>query len=71
MAAAREYTVLIEEDEAGYLVAEVPALRACYTQARTLDELMERVREVILLCLEEQTDEVPPLRFVGVQRVTV
>jgi len=48
------FTVLIERDEDGYLVATVPALKSCYTQARTMEELMPRVREVIQLCLDEQ-----------------
>lgn len=48
------FTVLVERDEDGYLVATVPALKSCYTQARTIEELMPRVREVIQLCLEEQ-----------------
>lgn len=33
------FTVLIEQDEDGYYVATVPALKSCYTQARTLPEL--------------------------------
>jgi len=48
----REYTVVIEQDEAGYYVAEVPELEGCYTQAKSLDELMERVPEAIELCRE-------------------
>ena len=47
------FTVLIERDEDGYLVATVPALKSCYTQARTMEELMPRVKEVIQLCLDE------------------
>ena len=42
-----EYTVIIEQDEAGYYVAEVPELYGCHTQAKSLDELMVRVREAI------------------------
>jgi predicted RNase H-like HicB family nuclease len=52
--AKRKFTVLIEKDEDGYLVATVPSLRGCHTQARSLDTLMKRVREVIALCLEEK-----------------
>jgi len=37
----------------------------------SLDELMERVREAIALCLEVQADETGGLEFVGVQRVRV
>ena len=49
---AREFTVVIERDEEGYLVGSVPSLPGCHTQARSLDELMERIREAIHLCLE-------------------
>ena len=46
-----QFTVLIERDEDNYLVATVPSLKSCYTQARTMKELMPRVREVIQLCM--------------------
>jgi len=52
------FTVLIEQDEDGYYVATVPALKSCYTQAKTLEELYPRIKEVIELCLEE--DMSPP-----------
>ena len=68
---AQQFDVVVEKDAEGYFVATVPALPGCHTQARSLDELMERVKEAIELCLEVQ--ETPPERldFVGVQRVTV
>jgi len=62
----REYTVIIEQDEAGFYVGEVPELRSYYTQTRSVDELLERIKEVIHLC-EEQQAEQTALRFVGVQ----
>ena len=40
---ARGFTVVIEHDDEGYLVATVPALHGCYIQARSLDELKERL----------------------------
>jgi predicted RNase H-like HicB family nuclease len=48
----REFYVLIEQDEDGYFVGEVPQLRGCYSQGKTLDDLMNNIREVIQLCLE-------------------
>ncbi|MBT4482196.1 MAG: type II toxin-antitoxin system HicB family antitoxin [Candidatus Latescibacteria bacterium] len=45
-------TVLIEKDEDGFYVASVPALKSCYTQAKTLEELYPRIKEVVELCLE-------------------
>ena len=68
----REFTVVIERDEDGWLVGSVPALRGCHTQARDMEELLANVREAILLCLEvEQDDETDSLTLVGVHRVAV
>lgn len=68
----REYTVVIERDEEGYLVGTVPALRGCHSQARSMDQLLERIKEAIQLCLEEQADEGEhEMNLVGIQRVRV
>jgi predicted RNase H-like HicB family nuclease len=67
----REFNVIIEQDSEGYLVASVPELRGCHTQARSLDTLMKRVREAIELCLEVEGEEKRPTRFIGMQRVQV
>ena len=69
--AKREFSVIIERDEAGYYVATVPELRGCHTQAKSMDVLMRRVREVIDLCLEDADGDLPRNEFVGVQRVAV
>ncbi len=71
MKSKRKFTVLIEKDEEGYFVATVPALRGCHTQARSLDTLMKRVRDVIALCLEEEKSHPGALELVGIQQVTV
>ena len=63
-----EFYVVIERDEDGLYVGEVPQLRACYSQGRTIDELMTNMRDVIALCLEEEP-EYNPTEFVGVQRI--
>jgi predicted RNase H-like HicB family nuclease len=71
MRPSRKFTVVIEKDEDGYLVATVPALRGCHTQAKSLDTLMKRVREVISLCLEEDSNQPGALELVGIQQVSV
>ena len=48
----KQFKILIERDEDGYFVASVPTLPGCHTQAKTLPELTERVRDAIRLCLE-------------------
>lgn len=68
---SREFNVIIERDVEGYYVGSVPGLKGCHTQAKSLDELLVRVREAIELCLEAQGDKLEPLDFVGVQKVTV
>jgi predicted RNase H-like HicB family nuclease len=68
----REFTVIIQKDEEGYYVAEVPGLKGCHTQARSLDELMERVKEAIELCLEVYGEEAfEGLELIGVQKIAV
>ena len=67
----RQFDVVIERDEEGFYVASVPALPGCHTQAKSLDELMERVQEAILLCLEVHGEDTESLEFVGIQRVMV
>ena len=65
----RYFTVIIEKDEEGVYIAEVPDLKGCYTQGDTIEEVLKNIKEVIEMCLEEQV----PLNheFVGVQQVEV
>jgi predicted RNase H-like HicB family nuclease len=66
-----KFTVLIERDEDGYYLATVPELRGCHTQAKNLNALMKRVREVIKLCLEVEKCSVGSLELVGIHQITV
>ena len=67
---SREFYVMIEKDEDGFYIGEVPQLRGCYSQGKSLDELMENIEEVVRLCLEEEESDVLP-EFVGFQKVQV
>lgn len=49
----KEFYVIIECDEDGYYVGEVPQLKGCYSQGETIDELLLNIKEVIELCLED------------------
>ena len=40
-----DFSVLIERDEDGYYVANKPALKSCYAQAKTLEKLYPRIGE--------------------------
>ena len=63
----RNFKVLIEKDEAGFYVADIPEFQGCHTQAKTRGELMKRVKEVIGLCLEDNT----PIKNVEVKEVRI
>lgn len=67
----KQFNVVIEQDSDGYFVASVPELRGCHTQAKSLDELMERTKEAIELCLDAQGEDVVQNNFIGVQRISV
>ncbi len=49
----KEFYVVIKRDEDGIYIGEIPQLKACYSQGETVDELMQNIREVIAMCLEE------------------
>jgi len=69
------FQIIIERDEAGYYVAECPALRACYTQGKTYEEVIENIKDVIALCLEDlrsRKKSIPKqAEIIGVERVEV
>ncbi len=67
---SKTFNVVIERDADGYYIASVPSLRGCHTQAKSLDLLIERVKEAIELCLELEEDLVTN-EFIGIQQVSV
>lgn len=67
----RLFSVIIERDSDGFFIASVPEIHGCHTQAKSLDKLMERIKEAIELCLDVQDLGKEPLEFIGVQRVPV
>ena len=66
-----QFDVVIERDEEGYYVGSVPQLPGCHTQARSLDEVTQRIREAVELCLEVDGGHKQTLEFIGIQRITV
>jgi len=57
-----KYRVLIEQDEDGVYVAEVPALPGCISQDRTREDAVETIKEAIAVyheSLEAHDDPIP------------
>jgi predicted RNase H-like HicB family nuclease len=67
---SKEFYVVIERDEDGMFIGEVSQLKACYSQGETIDELINNMREVIEMCLEELEEE-SLTEFIGVQKVVI
>jgi predicted RNase H-like HicB family nuclease len=66
----KTFNVIIERDTEGFYVATVPELKGCHTQAKSLDVLLERIKEAIELCVE--VEDIPiTTEFVGLQRIAV
>ncbi|MEM2130385.1 MAG: type II toxin-antitoxin system HicB family antitoxin [Candidatus Bathyarchaeia archaeon] len=67
-----KFGVVVEKDENGYYVASVPELPGCHTQAKTLDEVMKRIKEAIQAYLEaEGMKNHGRTELIGVQFVEV
>ena len=49
--------VVVEQDEDGIYVADVPALQGCHTQGRTFEEALANIRDVIAMCIRELREE--------------
>ncbi|HLC31463.1 MAG TPA: type II toxin-antitoxin system HicB family antitoxin [Candidatus Nanoarchaeia archaeon] len=66
-----DFNVIIEQDEDGIYIARVPEIEGCYTQGKTLQEVIDRIKEAIEVCLEGDEEETRPMKFIGIQRVQV
>lgn len=49
--------VIIEKDETGYYVAEVPAFPGCFSQGETLAEAEKNIKEAVELWLEVMNEK--------------
>ena len=60
--------VIIDKDEAGYYVAEVPALPGCFSQGKTYEEAITNIKEAIEGWLEvmESKQSPDPSRLIEV-----
>lgn len=57
MPKVKNFKVIIEQDEDGFFIADVPAIPGCYTQGKTYEDAIKNIKEVIELCLEEAKDD--------------
>ena len=66
----KNFNVIIEKGEDGYLISEVVGLPGCHTQAKDMNELIKRTKEAISIYLKEENIEVEN-NFIGIQKIEV
>jgi len=66
----REYTLIIERGEDGYFIGSILELPGCHTQGKTIEELLENIKEAIELYLEVEVPE-SLTQFVGIQKISI
>src|SRR3989344_6496697 len=52
MAKVLNFKVIIEQDEDGYFVADVPSVPGCHSQGKTYEKALANIKEALGLCLE-------------------
>ncbi len=69
----RQYGVVLEEGEDGWIVVRVPSLPGVVTQGKTLEEALANAREAILLTIEDMQarGETPPPPDVAAEMVEI
>ncbi len=58
-----KYRVIIEQDEEGQFIAEVPALPGCISEGKTREEALANIREAIEVYIESlkaHNEPIPP-----------
>lgn len=67
----KEYNIIIEEGQDGYLISSVVELPGCHTQAKKFDDLMKRTKEAIELFLSVNKKNKSVSKFIGLQKMAV
>lgn len=71
---SKKYTFIIEKDvESGKYIGSVPCIKGAHTYADSLDELKQKLTEVLTLCLQEMPQEEKAIipEFEGISQVEV
>ncbi|MEK8018684.1 MAG: type II toxin-antitoxin system HicB family antitoxin [Candidatus Parabeggiatoa sp.] len=58
-----KYRILLEQDENGVFVAQVPSLPGCLSQGKTRKEALKNIQEAVVVYLESlqaHNEPIPP-----------
>jgi len=69
----KKFKILVEKGLDGYFIAEVPELPGCYSQGKTVKELMDNIKEAIEVYLEslQELNKKPQKKFFEIKEVVV
>ena len=64
--------IIIEQDEDGYYIVSCPLFKGCHSYGKTVEEALKNIREVIEMCLEEESVELEEHnQFIGFRELEV
>ena len=66
----KDYTLIIEKGEDGYFIGSIVELPGCYTQGKTIEEVLSNIKEAVELYLEVEKPEVTT-EFIGIQKINL
>ena len=66
----QHFPVIVEIDEDGVYIVSCPTFKGCHADGKTIDDALVNLREVLEICLEEQTP-VTTNQFIGVREMEI
>ncbi|MGZ8557161.1 MAG: type II toxin-antitoxin system HicB family antitoxin [Chitinophagaceae bacterium] len=60
--------IIVETDEDGIFIVSCPVFKGCHSYGKTIDEALNKLKEVVEMCIEEQP-EVEQNKFIGVREM--
>ena len=63
--------IVLEKGTDGFTVAHCPSLKGCWSQGRSEKEVLDNIKEAILLYLEPEPEEVRPTQNHKILELTV
>ena len=64
------FPVVVETDEDRVYIVSCPTFKGCHSYGHTIDEALDNLREVIEMCIEEQSSE-NINQFIGVREMEI
>jgi len=64
--------IVVEQDEDNVYIVSCPVFKGCHSYGKTIDEALANIKEVIDICIDEETTNVSGInRFVGFREIQV